>query len=96
MLSGCTEHAIHRAQQRGIPPLIRNWLLEYGEEVFDGRGGIIRYFTRQSLRKMEREIGTAPLKRLSEYLRCYLVESNEDGSVITIGKRYANKRILRQ
>ena len=27
-----TKHALKRSQQRGIPPLIKIWLLEYGEE----------------------------------------------------------------
>jgi hypothetical protein len=93
MLTACTLHAAERAQQRGIPPLITSWLLDYGEEVFDGRGGVIRYFTRRSIRRMEREFGATPLKRLSEYLRCYLVQSNDDGSIITVGKRHPRTRI---
>lgn len=95
MLKQHTKHAKARAQQRGIPPLITTWLLDYGEETYDGHGGIVRYFTPQSVRCMEREIGAVPLKRLSEYLRCYLVESSEDGVVITVGKRHNNKRIWR-
>lgn len=95
MLLVHSHHARARAQQRGVPRLIQSWLLEYGEEFFDGRGGIIRYFTRQGIRRMKRDIGTTPLKRLSEFLRCYLVESNDDGSIITMGKRYPNKRLPR-
>jgi hypothetical protein len=68
-----TDHAQVRAQQRGVPPLVMHWLLDYGEETFDGRGGVLRYFTPRSIRQLEREVGQAPLKRLSEYLRCYLV-----------------------
>jgi len=91
-----TPHSLHaeqRAQQRGIPPLIRDWLLDYGEEVYDQRGGVIRYFTRQSLRQIERNVGNVPVRRLSEYLRCYLVQSSDDGAVITVGKRYPNRRL---
>jgi hypothetical protein len=95
MISEFTQHAAERLQQRGVPPLIAGWLLDYGEETFDGRGAVVRYFTRRSIRRMEREFGVAPVKRLSEYLRCYLVQSNDDGSVITIGKRYSGKRIWR-
>lgn len=90
-----TKHAMKRAQQRGIPPLVQNWLQDYGEECFDDNGAIIRYFTSHSIRKMERELGREPLRRLSEYLRCYLVESSSDGSVITVGKRHKNARIVR-
>ena len=28
-----TTHATIRAQQRGIPPVIQDWLLDYGEEA---------------------------------------------------------------
>jgi predicted SnoaL-like aldol condensation-catalyzing enzyme len=88
-----SRHASHRAQQRGVPPLISNWLIDYGEEVFDGRGGVVRYFTRDSIRRMERDFGREPVKRLSEFLRCYLVMSANDGTVVTVGKRHQNKRL---
>jgi len=90
-----TTHASVRAQQRGVPPLVMNWLLAYGEEIFDGHGGVLRYFTPRSIRQLEREVGQAPLKRLSEYLRCYLVQGSQDGNVITVGKRHRGKRICR-
>lgn len=90
-----TTHATIRAQQRGIPPVIQDWLLDYGEEQFDGHGGIVRYFSQECLREMERDIGKAKLKRMSEYFRCYLVQSSSDGAVITVGKRYESQHILR-
>jgi hypothetical protein len=90
-----TIHAGVRAQQRGVPPLVLNWLLDYGEETFDGHGGVLRYFTPRSIRNLEREVGQAPIKRLSEYLRCYLVQGSQDGIVITVGKRHRGKRICR-
>lgn len=89
-----TQHAHVRSQQRGVPPLIQDWLLDYGEEQYDGHGGILRYFSKKSLRRMERDMGKAPLKRLSEYFRCYLVESH-DGHVITVGKRYKRPKTWR-
>ena len=90
-----TQHAIKRSQQRGIPTLIQQWLLDYGEENFNERGMIIRFFTSKSIRRMERDFGREPLRRLSEYLRCYLVESAHDGSVITVGKRHNNTHVWR-
>lgn len=95
MHSPYTHHAAQRTQQRGIPPLINNWLLDYGDEVFDGHGGVIRYFSSSSIRLMERDVGKTPVKRLSEFLRCYLVESSVDGAIITVGKRHPNKHIWR-
>ena len=90
-----TRHAAKRSQQRGIPSLVTDWLLDYGNQIFDGSGGVITYFTRQSIRHMAGEIGLTPLRRMSEYLRCYLVQGSRDGAVITVGKRHANKHIWR-
>ncbi len=88
-------HASIRQQQRGVPPLISDWLISYGDEQFDGRGGIIRFFSKQGIRRLEKDVGRDPIKRLSEFMRCYLVQSSKDGVVITQGKRYANRHILR-
>lgn len=46
MRNNYSRHARARAQQRGIPRLVHTWLLDYGEERYDGRGGVIRYFNR--------------------------------------------------
>lgn len=90
-----TKHASIRSQQRGIPPLVSDWLMDYGTEVHDGNGGIVRYFTPQSVRKIEKEIGREPVRRMSEFFRCYLVESVQDGSILTIGKRHQTRRLAR-
>lgn len=95
MKTGYTRHAEERAQQRGVPHLVTDWLLNYGERTFDGHGGVVRHFTRRSVRRMEREMGGAPVRRLSEFLRCYLVQSAHDGTIVTVGKRYSKARIWR-
>ncbi len=95
MLATQTHHATLRVQQRGIPPLVTSWLLDYGAEQYDGRGGVVRYFDSTSMRRLEREVGHTPLRRMSEFMRCYLVQSSSDGAVITVGKRYMNRRVLR-
>jgi len=83
-----TRHAAVRAQQRGVPPLITQWLADYGEETYTGNGLVLRHFSQRSVRRMEREIGRDLLRRLSEYLRCYSVESSHSGLLVTVGKRY--------
>lgn len=88
-----TKHSAARLQQRGIPPLIDQWLDEYGEELFDGHGGVVIRFTAKSRRTMERAFGKEPVRRLAEYLDVYKVESSHDGHTITIGHRF--KRIKR-
>ncbi|MDD3884027.1 MAG: hypothetical protein PHW66_03755 [Gallionella sp.] len=90
-----TKHAKKRAQQRGIPASVQNLLLSYGEENFNKHGVIIRYFSSRSIQKMEQDVGRETIRRLSEYMRCYLLESISDGAVITMGKRHRNARIFR-
>lgn len=90
-----TQHAQHRSQQRGIPPLVVDWLLAYGQQVFDGHGGIVRFFDGPARHRLAREIGHAPVRRMAEFLRCYLVESTDDGRVITVGKRHPQARLPR-
>ncbi len=87
-----TYHAATRSQQRCIPPLVMQWLDQFGEEQYDGHGAIIRYFSRASRRAMEREFGSNPVKKMSEFLNAYKVESH-DGTVITTG--HLTKRIKR-
>lgn len=94
MPDGYTKHAKQRAQQRCIPPLIDEWLERFGEENYDGHGGIRRYFSHRSVRAMQREFGREPVRRMSDYLNVYKVESTRDGGTITIG--YRNKRLNRK
>jgi hypothetical protein len=89
-----TRHAEIRAQQRGIPPLIDQWLDLFGEKEYDGHGGVVRFFSRASIRTMKRAFGDAPMRKLTKYFRAYKVESNHDGHIITIGHRI--KRINRR
>lgn len=87
-----TRHASIRAQQRGIPPLVGELLDRYGQEEHDGRGAVIRYLDRQSIRAMERELGRRPVARLAEWLDAYQVTS--EGRTVTIGHR--TRRIWRK
>jgi len=85
-----TIHAAIRSQQRGIPPLVIQWLDQFGEECYDGHGAVIRYFSRASRREMEREFGNDLISKLSQYFKAYKVE-NHEGVVITTG--HLTKRI---
>lgn len=88
-----SSHARTRAQQRCIPPLIDEWLDRFGSEQFDGRGGVVKYFSRTSIRVMERSLGRSPVRKMAEFLHAYKVESSHDGTTITYGHR--TKRIYR-
>jgi hypothetical protein len=80
-------HALQRAKQRGIPPIIIQWLEEFGEQTYDHNGAVILYFTKKSRRRLERAVGREVTRRVSEWLDSYAVQSL-DGKLITIGHRY--------
>ena len=52
-----SHHAATRQQQRGIPPLIMEWLSNYGACRHDHRGAEIRYFDKQSRQALARDVG---------------------------------------
>ncbi len=83
-----TQHSKHRMQQRGIPPLVVDWLQEFGDKVYDHQGGIIMHFSKRSRRRLENAVGREPVRRMSEWLRAYVVKSAHEGLLITAGIRY--------
>jgi hypothetical protein len=89
-----TKHAAGRSQQRGIPPLVIEWLQDFGEEAHDGAGCIKRYFSKASLRAMERAFGRQPVSKLNQYMSAYTVESASNGAIVTVG--YRRSRIRRK
>jgi hypothetical protein len=86
-----TKHAAIRAQQRAIPPLVDRWLEEFGDEEYDGHGCRLLYFSRHSVREMERCLGCKPVSLMKRYLQAYKVEST-DGLTITKGWRTSRVR----
>ena len=90
-MSLLTRHALVRQQQRGIPPLIVDWLLKYGDEKHNHRGAVIRYFSKKSKRRLRKDIGKLAFRRFEDWLRSYLVEA--EGRVITVGHRTKNLKL---
>ncbi len=82
-----TEHAKIRSQQRGIPPLVIEWLEDFGEQNHDHRGAVVFHFSKQARRRLERAVGRQPVKRMSEWLDAYVVVAT-DGSIVTVGRRW--------
>ena len=87
-----SDHARIRMQQRGIPPLILEWLNEYGHPVFDHHGGKILYFDKVARKRLSHDKGRTAIRRLHEYLDSYAVLSAKNGEVITVGRRYKKIR----
>lgn len=82
-----TIHLQQRMQQRGVPPLIVQWLEDFGKEGYNHEGCIVLSFDKNAKRRLEQAVGREPVRRMSEWLKAYLVISI-DGVRITTGIRY--------
>ncbi|MDX9944072.1 MAG: hypothetical protein RBS35_04665 [Azonexus sp.] len=85
-----TAHAHIRSQQRGIPPLVVDLLLQFGRREHDHRGAEIVYFDRHSRKRIESYAGSL-INKFNEHLDIYAVLAH--GEIITVGSRF--KRINR-
>ena len=82
-----SRHATRRMQQRSIPPLVVDWLLDFGRMRYDHRGAIVYSFDKQSRRSLERAVGSRVVARLSDYLDVYAVATASEGRLVTVGHR---------
>lgn len=87
-----TRHASVRSQQRGIPPLIMDWLVRYGTRQAAQDGASILFFDKASRRRLAHDVGAPVLQALDPMLDAYIVQAADD-AVITVGWR--TKRVLR-
>lgn len=83
-----THHGELRQQQRGIPSVIVDLVLTYGSREYDNRGGITKYLDRRSRKAIEQDKGREFVKRYSNQMNVYVVQSAIDGRVITCGHRH--------
>lgn len=80
-----TRHAQVRTQQRSIPPMLIDLLLQFGESEPAGDGATKVFFNKTSRKQFKAYAG--PLARiLEEYLDVYVVV-NEADQVITTAHR---------
>lgn len=80
-----TQHASVRSQQRAIPPLLIDLLMQFGSSEKSGSGASKLFFDKADRRRLRAYAG--PLARsLDEHLDLFAVVS-EDGSVVTVGHR---------
>jgi hypothetical protein len=86
-----SQHAEVRMEQRAIPPLIVDWLIDYGSTSYDKHGAKKRIFDKRSRKRLTSAVGKSVVGQLSKQLSAYIVVSDE--KVITVG--YRTKRIKR-
>ena len=87
------EHTLHsqiRAQQRGIPPLIIDLLMQFGAREPAGNGTEAVYFDKQARKRLQTYSGGL-MGKLNDALDVYAIVNGND--VVTVGPRY--KRINR-
>jgi len=87
-----TKHAMVRQQQRVIPPLIIDWLCQFGFRITGMNGTTVVYFDKESRRVLRSEVGHIIVRRLSDMMDAYLVMTDE--KIITVGHRF--KSLKRQ
>jgi hypothetical protein len=87
-----SRHARVRMQQRGIPRVVVEHLLEFGTVRHDHRGAVIVYFDKRSRRQLARAEGRAAAHTLERWRNAYAVVA-VDGAVVTVGRR--DKRVRR-
>lgn len=83
-----TMHSEIRQQQRGVPPIIVDLLIKFGNREHDERGGEVLYFDKKSKKKVETYVGGL-FGKLNEHMDAYAVIAS--GKLVTVGSRY--KRI---
>lgn len=88
-----THHAQARLQQRGIPPVVVESLLDFGCQAHDHRGGTILFFDHKARTKLRRQIASDSYKRIESHLDAYAV-LGADGAIVTVGHR--TQRINRE
>jgi hypothetical protein len=81
-----THHARTRLQQRGIPSVVVERLLDFGREEYDHRGSRVVYFDRRARSRLQKALGGDSYRRIERHLDAYAVLGEHD-EVITVGHR---------
>lgn len=80
-----TQHSQIRAQQRGVPPLIIDLLMQFGAREPAGNGAETIYFDKRAKKQLQTYSGGL-MSKLSGELDVYAIVANN--KVVTVGPRY--------
>ncbi len=86
-------HALKRLNQRGISEKVISLVIQFGQHKYTGENGKIFYINNASRKKIKDEIGPVKYSQIEKHLNTYLITSIDNSVIITVGKRYKNKRI---
>ena len=81
-----SDHALKRAQQRGIPLAVVRLLLAYGQRK-RVTGGFCLHFGQRSRRRLRKELG-GDYARIEKHLSAYAIVDGRGQTVVTVGHRY--------
>lgn len=86
-----TKHCALRMQQRGIPRIVLDALVDFGSTKRT-RGGERLFFDKAARRRLQRlPEGNSLLKQLERWLRVYAVLA-DDGNIVTVAFGYRRLR----
>mgnify|MGYP006280976591 CR=1 FL=1 len=88
-----SKHAQLRAQQRGISSATEELLHVYGEKKPARAGCVMKFFSKRSIDRIEKDYGHFFIAKNHEKFKTYLIESRTDNQVVTLGKLHKNQRI---
>lgn len=78
-----THHAQVRAQQRCIPPLVIEWLLNFGQRQ-ESYGATKISFNKKAKRDLASEVGKPVVAQLGRFLNAALIVDADTDQVITV------------
>lgn len=81
-----TRHAMSKQQKHAIPPLIIDWLCEFGCRSNCSNGTTVIYFDKESKRSLCSEAGHAVVRRLGDMMDAYLVMNDE--RIVSVGHHF--------
>ena len=87
-----TQHSLNRMQQRAVPVLIIEWLIDYGARSKAKEGAEYCYFDKSAKKSLTKAVGKQVTDRLSDLVNKSFAIVRDD-QVITAG--YINKHIRR-
>lgn len=82
-----TNHAHIRAQQRCIPPLVIEWLLNFGQRQAS-HGATKITLDKKAKRNLASEVGKPVVTQLSRFLNAALIVDADTDQVITVMWRH--------
>ena len=87
-----TQHAKERSVERTIPPMIVEFIIEFGDSIDAGDGARKYILTKRSMRELRQRAGREITKALDFYRSRYAYVVANGNRILTVA--YANYQLL--